>query len=75
MWENETWLVSVGPNPGRGSTHAHGPVTPNGPVKTIPAERVAGILSEVAEVLRNGDHLSRTMMAAALDLHALDLND
>lgn len=33
-----SWIVSVGPNQGRGSSHAHGPVTDTGPVRVVPYE-------------------------------------
>lgn len=39
-----SWLIAVGPNPGRGSSTAHGPVTNTGPVRVVPAEDMVDML-------------------------------
>jgi hypothetical protein len=39
-----TWIISVGPNQGRGSSHAHGPVTSTGPRRVVTVESVVALL-------------------------------
>lgn len=41
---NRSWIVSVGPNEGRGSSHAHGPVTDTGPVRVIEVDLVEAVV-------------------------------
>lgn len=39
-----SWIVTVGPNQGRGSSHAHGPVTNTGPVRVVAEDDVRSLL-------------------------------
>lgn len=48
-----SWIVSVGPNPGRGSTHAHGPVTNTGPVRVNPTEDIVNDLVAIKTLLES----------------------
>lgn len=41
-----SWIVSVGPNPGRGSSNAHGPVTDTGPIRVVSEAAVKRMLKQ-----------------------------
>jgi hypothetical protein len=69
----ESWIINVGPNPGRGSTHAHGPQT-KGPTKVVAVADVATIFREAASVLEGSSAFEQCMMATALQIHADNLD-
>jgi hypothetical protein len=54
-----SWLVAVGPNPGRGSSTAHGPVTNTGPVRVVPAEDMVEVLDGIKTLLAHDSNAER----------------